>query len=277
MSNSNIVHQDIASLLDGWIESEQNGTEFPVPFDLAWGIAGYTRKDNAKRRLLNKKSRLIENTDYLLTSEESSQGGRSSDLIQLTCDAFKAFCLLAETDEGDLIRGYFIESEKKWKLVQKIVPEVAQEVEVLHLKIELAKIEAQKAALEDKTLSLRHYVVSVLPKATADRVLGVTEIAGETKVQTVVVNKYGQILDAGNTVTKSKLAERYGFVSKMGKPDTRLVAELIDEAILRGAIADPWKDSRVVAAPGFDASLVPALDRFYQSSPVQCQRWTGEN
>lgn len=34
MPNSNIVTQDIASLLDGWIEAEQNGVQFPVPFDL---------------------------------------------------------------------------------------------------------------------------------------------------------------------------------------------------------------------------------------------------
>jgi hypothetical protein len=42
---------DIKSLLDSWIEAERNGVQFPVPFDMAYPMAGYTRKDNAKRAL----------------------------------------------------------------------------------------------------------------------------------------------------------------------------------------------------------------------------------
>jgi hypothetical protein len=50
MSES-IVRQDINGLLDSWIEAERNGVQFPVPFDLAYPMAGYTRKDSAKRYL----------------------------------------------------------------------------------------------------------------------------------------------------------------------------------------------------------------------------------
>ncbi len=276
MSQDLIVRQDIASLLDGWIQAERSGVEFPVPLHDYWNIAGHKKTQDAFKLL---ESRQEDGFDYLRSTVNSAGGGsgRKRQARFLTVAALERLCLAAHTTEGDAIRELYRQSKAKWDLTKQVAPEIAQEVEIIHLKIELAKIEAQKAALEDKTLSLRHYVVSALPKATADRILGVTEIAGETKVQTVVVNEYGQILDAGNTITKSKLAERYGFVSRTGKPDTKLVSDLIEEAIMRGAISDPWKDSRVVAAPGFDANLVPVLDRFHQANPVQRQRWMGEN
>lgn len=113
-----IVRHDVQVLMDEWLESEQNGERFPVPFDAAWVIAGYSRKDNAKRKLTSKNSGLIEDQDFaFLSSAEWSQDGRSSDLIGMTCDAFKQFCLMAKTDEGRIARLYFIDAEKKLKAV----------------------------------------------------------------------------------------------------------------------------------------------------------------
>jgi hypothetical protein len=90
------------------------------------------------------------------------------------------------------------------------------------------------------------------------------------------VDESGFVLDAGETVSKTALAERYGFISKSGKADTKTVTQLIEQAIETGAIRDPWRDVRVVASAGFDAMLVPTLDKFFQASPVQRQRWMGE-
>jgi len=47
----NIVPQDLTVLVDKWLEKERNGVKFPVDFDVAWKIAGYSRKDSAKRYL----------------------------------------------------------------------------------------------------------------------------------------------------------------------------------------------------------------------------------
>jgi phage anti-repressor protein len=274
MANS-IVRQDIAALLDGWIEAEKNGNEFPVPFDLAWNIAGYSMKHHGKRKLISPKSQLAEGIDYLTKSGESSPEGRSSDEIRLTCDAFKQFCLLAETEEGRQIRQYFIESEKKWRLVQKVAPQVASEVEILHLRVELARQEAIARQAEERTLSLRHYITTSLPPAIGDRIMGVTEIR-EVKFRTKVVDESGFILNAGETLSKTELAHRYGFVTRSGKPDTKLVTKLVEEAIASRAIPNPWKDVRVVAAAGFDASLLDTLDRFFEANPQERQMWVGE-
>jgi anti-repressor protein len=201
----------------------------------------------------------------------------------LSCDAFKQFCLLAETESGRQTRQYFIEAEKKWRIVQQVSPQIAEEVEVLAMRIELAKLEAQRAAseaqkavLEDRTIGLRHLIVTTQPKAIADRILGVTEIQGQVQTRTVVVDQIGNVVNAGDTLTKTQIAHELGFTNTRGKAETKQVAALVDEAIAAGAIPIPWREERTVIATGFDASLMPKLKAFYQMSPKQRQRWVGE-
>lgn len=105
-----IVQQSISSLLDAWIASEQKGEQFPVPFDVAWGIAGYSTKANAKRCIVRA---LKKDKQYSSSVMKKALAGRSSELINLSIDGFKHFCLMAETEEGDNIRQYFIQAEKE--------------------------------------------------------------------------------------------------------------------------------------------------------------------
>jgi hypothetical protein len=109
MSNSNIVQQSVSTFLDAWIKAEQNGAKFPVPFDIAWGMAGYSTKASAKRQLKSLKKCFHYSTELLKTSG----GGRSSELINLSIEGFKHFCLMADTESGESVRQYFIESEKE--------------------------------------------------------------------------------------------------------------------------------------------------------------------
>jgi phage anti-repressor protein len=243
MSES-IVQQDIATLLDGWINAERDGVQFPVPFDLAWNIAGYSMKHHGKRKLLAPKSRLVEGVDYLTRLGESSPEGRSSDLIKLTCDAFKAFCLLAETQKGDEIRQYFIESEKKWKLVQEVAPEIAQEVELMAMRIELAKIEAQKAVAESEKansehqlaiaqnnlLSFRHLVTTTMPEVKQKIILGF-EVVEKIEYRDRIIQN-NQVLDDGETINKTDLCQRYDIKTRSGAPDYKRLNALLNGARL---------------------------------------------
>jgi phage anti-repressor protein len=272
MINTIVPNSDIKSLLDGWIEAERNGVQFPVPFDLAWGIAGYSRKDHAKRRLIAKTSRLIENSDYLLTSGESRQEGRSSDEIRLTCDAFKQFCLMADTEEGRSNRQYFIEAEKNWRLVQEVSPQFAEEIEVLKLKREIAQIEAQKAAIEDKTLSLRHYVVTALPKPTADRILGITEVSTIEYRDRVV--KDNQVINDGSTINKTAICKRYGILTKAGSPDFKKLNTFLGSIELPNAA---WEETDVIQTNReLRLEYLEVLDRSLYTVE-QRQMWLGES
>lgn len=109
----------IQALMDSWIKAERDGEKFPVPFDMAWSIAGYSRKDVAKRKL----AKMTQGCDFHRSAEMVDRpqgGGAKAEVFRMTCDAFKHFCLMAETDQGRNVRQYFIECEKKWRLVQEV-------------------------------------------------------------------------------------------------------------------------------------------------------------
>lgn len=269
-----IVQQDIAGLLDGWIEAERSGVEFPVPFDAAWRIAGYSTKASAKRYVKDVDPDHV-STQTLNKESSNVSGVTRFEHITLSVDGFSDFCLLSKTNEGRLIRKYFIESEKKWRLVQEFAPQTAHEIEMLKIKRDIATQEAIAAVAQEKALALRHWASTALEPADRDRVLGVTTIK-EVEYRTKVVDEAGFILNAGETVSKTALAQRYGFVTKTGNADTKTVTRLIEQAIESGAIESPWRDVRVVASAGFDAALVPVLDRFFEATPAQRQRWIGE-
>jgi len=213
-----IVTQDVQTLVAGWLQAEQEGNRFPVPFDFAWQIAGYSKKSNAKRKLAAIGSGLIQGQDYdVLISEQWTNDGRSSDQILLTTDAFKQFCLMAKTEEGKATRLYFIEAEKKWKLVQQHAPQVAEEIEILKLKAEIAQQEAMKSQADEKTLSLRHYVVTALPEPVQQKILGYTEIK-TVEYRDRVIHSEEMIRD-GSTINKTEMCRELGLVTRSGGPD----------------------------------------------------------
>lgn len=142
-----IVNQNVFELVDRWLEAEANGEKFPVPFDIAWSIAGYSRKDSAKRKL----AKFSKGADFhtLMEVVERPQGGGTKvETFYLTCDTFKHFCLLAETNEGRQIRQYFIEAEKKYRMYSQ-KPKSSLEVLVMQTR-SLAEYAEEMLALQQK-------------------------------------------------------------------------------------------------------------------------------
>lgn len=241
----NIVQQEISGLVDQWLQAERDGVAFPVPFDAAWAIAGYSRKDSAKRKLENPNSGLVQGEDFCLhISVESDNhaglkpqekaGNAKTEKISMTCDAFKQFCLMAKTEQGKATRLYFIEAEKRWKLVQQIAPEVASEVEVLQMRIELAKLESQKAAAEAQRSStdlqlvqFRHYITTALPEPVQQKVLGYTEVKSVEYRDRIIVND--DIINDGSTILKTELCHRYGLLTRNGKADYKRLGSYLEK------------------------------------------------
>jgi hypothetical protein len=135
------------------------------------------------------------------------------------------------------------------------------------------RLRREVLALEDKTLSLRHYVVTALPKAQADRILGVTEIK-TTEIKEVVVNERGQILGhlPGESYNKKELCERYGIVTRTGKPDYRQINAYLAGLSLPN---EAWEDRQVVSHNArLKAEFLPQLDKLI--GKVDRQSWIGE-
>lgn len=237
---SNNEPQSIEFLVDGWLEQERNGVQFPVDFEIAWQIAGYATKASAKRKL----SRFIKGLDFSTEVLKKGQRGRSSDLIRLTCDALKYFCLLAETMQGDRVREYFVETEKKWKLVEQHRPDVAQEIEAIkqaqdarllemqmqneNLRLETSLILAKKTLVDAETaqMQFRQTVVTTCPEPVAQKVLGYQTIKEiETRDRIIYDN---QLINDGSTINKTELCRRYSFTTKSGAPDYRRLKKYLE-------------------------------------------------
>lgn len=266
---SNIVPSDISNLLDQWIEAEKNGIQFPVPFDIAYPIAGYARKDSAKRYLPKSAQAGLYHVSGIQTK------GRPIEQISLSIAGLEHLCLMADTPEGYQVREYFRDSRSKWEMVKEIAPDVAQEIEILKLKRDIATQEAIAAVAQEKALALRHWANTALEPADRDRVLGVTEIKTIEYRKTVVDNS-GFVLNAGDTLNKSQLCQEFGFVTRTGNPDYKAINKLLEEAQQDGAIKSPWKEVQTVAAVEFDVRQLETLKAYYQASPAQRQRWIGE-
>jgi phage anti-repressor protein len=244
-----IVQQDIASLLDSWIEAERNGVQFPVPFDIAWGIAGYSTKASAKRYIKSVDPDHV-STQTLNKESCNVSGVTSFESITLSVDGLKDFCLLAKTEQGRQVRKYFIDAEKKWKLVQQVAPDVASEVEILHLKIELAKAESTRATAEKALMDTRHLIIATTPKPIADRILGVTEVVDVEYVDRTILPSGEKNDGVGITY----LQKRYGFKTTK---DTWSVLESVG----CGKNSDVWTTQlRAVESSVIDRSILKDID-----------------
>lgn len=79
-----IIKHDIKALLDAWIQAEDNGVEFPVPFNTAWRIAEFSSKGNTRKKL-PKHGRV----KLYIEKDKKSTGGRPEKEISLTLDCLK--------------------------------------------------------------------------------------------------------------------------------------------------------------------------------------------
>jgi phage anti-repressor protein len=95
-------------------------TDFIIDLDNIWKWIGFSQKVTAKLLL---ERNFIENTDYKislchLAKQSETRGGHNKEIIMLTINAFKRFCLKAGTKKSDEIHEYYIKMEK---ILQEVV------------------------------------------------------------------------------------------------------------------------------------------------------------
>ena len=198
------------ALIKDWLQRERNGVKFPVPFDEAWKIAGYARKDSAKRYL----PKSSHGEFFHVSEEKSGKRGRPKEVINLSCDGFKHLCLMADTEAGRQIRQYFIESEKNWQLVQEHYPQVAQDVELEKLKLQNQVLEKQLKLRElDNSMTIMHGKEYVLTLRGHDNQI----VEVERKTIEIIDEKHN-IRFTGQTLAqiKEELKERFSLKFKSG-------------------------------------------------------------
>ena len=114
---SSVVMTEVDTNLRQWLndlESRNDPSAKVVDFDPVWKWAGYTRRNNAKAGL----SKILAPEKDFCCALSKSTGGRPREQILLTIDAAKEFLFQAPTEQGKAVRHYFIQCEKKWRLLQ---------------------------------------------------------------------------------------------------------------------------------------------------------------
>lgn len=271
LNNSKLINESaFANIVDQWLENESKNIPFPVEFDIAWQLAGYSTKGNAKRKLISKNSNLIENEDYLIRTDKSYQGKTYNETILMNCDCFKQFCLMAKTEKGRAIRQYFIEAEKKWKLTEKYFPEVTQEIELIKMKAELEKLETIKNESALNLLKFRQAIIQVCPEVIQKKILGYSVIETVEYVDRCLLND--QFIRDGSTLTKTNLCYRYKFLTKNGKPNYAQLNAHLEKIKLP---SDAWKlTASIHENEEFKREYLEELDRQILSKDHQL--WLGE-
>jgi phage anti-repressor protein len=191
----------------------QSEKEFTVDFDVAWQWLGYDKKANAKRTLTSNFER---NIDFSTEMSKTPSGGRPSEIILLTVDCFKQFCMLAQTEQGKQVRMWYLEIEKRYResitqpksqleILQELINQmVVKENEIESLKVEQKQI---KAAQEEHAEKIQ--------KVEAIQLQQANEIQG-LKQQIEEFNELVRNYQAGN-LQQSDRNVLNELVAKLGK------------------------------------------------------------
>ena len=102
--------------------NHDNKKDFIIDFDNVWKWTGYCRKNDAKK-VLEKNFNF--DIDYKVKSATATSvavlnGGQNKEIILLTVNTFKKFCLKANTKKADDIHDYYIKLEE---LIQETIAE----------------------------------------------------------------------------------------------------------------------------------------------------------
>jgi len=128
--------------------------EFVIDFDNVWKWMGFTRKDNAKTCL---EKYFTNNIDYQVKKAAPANSGAAfggaglnKEQIMLTINAFKKFCMKANTKKADEIHEYYIKLEE---LLQETLNEESDE---LKLQLTCKDEENKKLDEENKKLTKKY-------------------------------------------------------------------------------------------------------------------------
>lgn len=127
--NNISFNQELAIALYGCSDN------FPVSLDDAWQWLGYSSKQKAKDKLIRNFEKEF---DFRITQMvETKPDGRFShryEKIELSIDCFKSLGMMAGTEQGKVIRKYFLECERIVKAVkpqQKVLGAYTERVEAM--------------------------------------------------------------------------------------------------------------------------------------------------
>jgi hypothetical protein len=131
-------------------------------------------------------------------------------------------------------------------------------IEEMKLKIELAKLENQKADTELKLLQFRSTITRTCPEPLQQKILGYQVVEKVEYRDRVIANN--QVINNGETLNKTELCHRYNILTKNGKPDYRRLNFILEQKGIV-SLSDAWEMSAVIQENyQFKREYLPMLD-----------------
>lgn len=182
------------------------------------------------------------------------------------------FCYLNE-DQSTFVMTLSRNTERvvecKMKLVQafkearKVISQQGDRIRELELEIELRKT-------EQKLLDTRNTIVQTCPEPVQQKILGY-QVVEVTKYRDRVILE-DEIIRAGDTLTKTELCRRYGYLTRNGKPDYRRLNHALSMCQLP---SEAWKLTAAIRENSeLREEYLEDLDR--QIIPANRQLFLGE-
>ena len=144
-------------------------------------------------------------------------------------------------------------------------------IEEMRLKIQLAALEKDKTQAELQILQLRQYVTTALPEPVQQKILGYQTI--ETIEYRDRIISEDRLLNDGNSVTKTELCRRYGYLTKSGAPDYQKLNRRLNTMNLP---SEAWElRARIQDTQELRREYLAELDRMIMEDDNR-QMWLGE-
>jgi phage anti-repressor protein len=225
----------------------ESADQFPVDFDLAWVWMGYTRRDNAARKLKHFKDGV-----HLLKVEEKT-AGRSVQRFWLTIDCFKSLAMMAQTEQGDQVREYFLECERKVKQQQQPMSQLELVVfsaqKLLEQETRINAIEVQNQLLIEQNQSLNQQVA--LLKASTEA------IELETEANAVELERYRN--GHGRYYSIAAWCNLHGY--RLSLPQCNVMGRKASAMCrIEGIVPQPIKDPRFGTVNSYPDRILEELD-----------------
>ena len=191
---------------------------------------------------------------------KGSKGGRPESYALLTEQ--QSYLLLtyskntvqARQCKRNLVKAF----DEAKKLIQKVIPAQAQEIEKLKLQLEVAKAQKETAYAQERLLAASSALAIINPALPAlvlgrpDAVVTKTEVVEKT----VLVNDRGKAISTYEGISKTKLAKRYGM--KRASDIVHWLKSIGKEDILKPGLT-------ATACQYVPSSEIPELDRLWAS------------
>ena len=210
-----------------------NGDEFWTARDLMslLGYRDYKRMEDAIQRAVAS----CQNTGnpctehFRAVSAKTNKAGRPLEDYHLTRFACYLTAMNGDSRKPEVAsaQSYFA---IKTREAEVVIPRQNEQLEILKMQNENLRLEKEASQSHLALLQFRHTITTTMPEVLQQKVLG-CQVIEKIEYRDRII-KEDELLNDGSTITKTALCNRYGIMTRNGKPDFKKLNDTLSRANL---------------------------------------------